>query len=159
MSGYRVVSIFPIVKYCDVLPGNASVISGFWILYSDLFVNFLTALESIYIKMYVCTGISIFRWMWQFHFALLLDSMSIRRFPTPWEGPSYVNGYSFERSPHVILVHSAPIPGPRAATGCTNVALPAPFLNIRSFLKPVESLSNLIQGFVNTHVTSWRSIM
>jgi hypothetical protein len=78
---------------------------------------------------------------------------------TPWEGSSYVDGYSLERSSHVILVHLVPIPGPRAATGRTGIALPAPFPNIKSCLEPKESLSNLIQGFINTQMTSWRSIM
>jgi hypothetical protein len=35
----------------------------------------------------------------------------------------------------------------------------APFLNNCSHLEAVESLSNLIQGFVNIQVTSWWSIM
>jgi hypothetical protein len=74
------------------------------------------------------------------------------------EGPCYVNGYSFERSPDIILVHLAPIPGPRPTTGCTGVELSAQFLNICSRLEAVEYLSNLIQGFVNTQVTS-RSVM
>jgi hypothetical protein len=44
----------------------------------------------------------------------------------PWEGPSYIDGYPFERSPDFVLMHLAPIPGLGAVTGCTVVALPAP---------------------------------
>jgi hypothetical protein len=73
---------------------------------------------------------------------------------TPWKGPCYINGYSFEGGPNIILVHLALIPDLWATTGCTGVALSAPFLNIGSCLEPVEFLSNLIQGFVDTQVTS-----
>jgi hypothetical protein len=66
------------------------------------------------------------------------------------EGACYISGYSFERGSNIILVHLALIPGPQASTGCTGVALSAPFLDVCSHLEPVESLSNLIQGFVNT---------
>jgi hypothetical protein len=72
---------------------------------------------------------------------------------TSWEGPCYINGYSFKRTANIILVHLSPIPGLWAATGCTGVTLLAPFLNIGSCFEPVESLSNLIQGFINTQVT------
>jgi hypothetical protein len=73
---------------------------------------------------------------------------------TSWEGPCSIDGYSFEWSPDIILVHLAMIPGSWSATGCTGVALSAPFLNISSHLEPVEFLPNLIQGFVVTQVTS-----
>jgi hypothetical protein len=71
-----------------------------------------------------------------------------------WEGPCNIDGYSFEMSSDIILVHLSTIPSPQSATGCTDVALSAPFLNIGSRLEPVESLPNLIQGFVDTQVTS-----
>jgi hypothetical protein len=64
---------------------------------------------------------------------------------TPWEGPSYVDGYSLERGSHIILVHLAPIPGPRTATGCTGITLPAPFLNVGSCLEPIESCRTLFR--------------
>jgi hypothetical protein len=73
---------------------------------------------------------------------------------TPREGPSYVDGHSLERSSHVILVHLAPIPGPRTMTGCTGITLPAPYLNVGLCLEPIESLSNLIRGFINIQMTS-----
>jgi hypothetical protein len=70
-----------------------------------------------------------------------------------WEEPCYIDGYSFERSPDIILVHLATIPGPRFATGCIDVALSAMFLNIGYRLEPAEPLPNRIQGFVDTQVT------
>jgi hypothetical protein len=66
-----------------------------------------------------------------------------------WEGLCCINGYSFERGP----MNLAPIPGSGAATGCTGVALPAPFLNIGSCLEPVVPLPDLIQSLVDTQVT------
>jgi hypothetical protein len=39
--------IFRLVSYCDVLPGNASVICGFWIYYSDLSVIHQAELQLI----------------------------------------------------------------------------------------------------------------
>jgi hypothetical protein len=41
-----------------------------------------------------------------------------------------------------------------AMNGCTDVALLAALLNIVSYLEPVVPLPYLIQGFVNTEVTS-----
>jgi hypothetical protein len=72
----------------------------------------------------------------------------------PGEGPCYVDGYSFKRSPDIILLHLAPIPSPGAGTGCTGVALSAPSLNIAFLLGPVVPLPNLIQGLVVTQVAS-----
>jgi hypothetical protein len=69
------------------------------------------------------------------------------------EGPCYIDGYPFEQSPNIVLVHLIMIPGSRATTGCTGVALSAPFLNIASCLESVVPLANLIQGFVDTQVT------
>jgi hypothetical protein len=54
----------------------------------------------------------------------------------------------------MVLAHLTPIPGPRAAAACIGVALSAPFSNIASCLKPVEPLTNFIQGFVDIHVLS-----
>lgn len=66
---------------------------------------------------------------------------------TPWEEPCYSNGYLFEQSPDVVLMHLALIPGLGAAIGCMGVALPTPLLNIIDCL-------DLIQGLVDTQVTS-----
>jgi hypothetical protein len=71
-----------------------------------------------------------------------------------WEGPRYINGYLFEQGPEVVLIHLAPIPGSMAASGSIGVALAAPFLNIVSCLKPVVPLPDLIQGLIETQVTS-----
>lgn len=72
----------------------------------------------------------------------------------PWEGPCYIDGYHFERGPEVVLMHLAPIPGSGAMTDYTGVTLLAPFLIIVSSLEPVVSLSDLIQGLLDTQVTS-----
>jgi hypothetical protein len=53
-------------------------------------------------------------------------------------------------------MHLAPIPGSSAAINCTGVALTAPLLNIVSCLEPMVPLSELIQGLVDTQVTSRR---
>jgi hypothetical protein len=42
---------------------------------------------------------------------------------TPWEGSCYIDGYTFERGPNIVLAHVAPILGPGAATCCTDVTL------------------------------------
>jgi hypothetical protein len=72
----------------------------------------------------------------------------------PWEGPCYIGGYPFERGHDVVLMHLASHPGSEAATGCTGVALPAPLLSIVTCLEPVVPLPDLIQGLVDTQVTS-----
>jgi hypothetical protein len=54
----------------------------------------------------------------------------------------------------MVLVHFVPIPGPRAAAGCTIVALSAPFFNMASCPKPIERLQKLIQGFVDNQLPS-----
>jgi hypothetical protein len=69
------------------------------------------------------------------------------------EGFCYIDGYSLERGSDFVLMHLAPIPGSGATTGCTGVALPAPFLNIVSFLVPVVPLPDLIHGLVDIQVT------
>jgi hypothetical protein len=76
-----------------------------------------------------------------------------------WEGLCYINGYPFERSPDVLLLHLAPILGSGAATGCTGVTLRAPLLIVDSFPEPVVPLSDLIQVLADTQVTSRRSTM
>jgi hypothetical protein len=72
----------------------------------------------------------------------------------PRVGPSNVNGYPFERGTDVVLPHPAPVPGSVASTGCACVASSAPPLNVTLRLKPVVSLPDLIQGFVDTQVTA-----
>jgi hypothetical protein len=71
-----------------------------------------------------------------------------------WKGPSDVDDYPFERGTDVVLPHPAPVPGPGASTGCACVASSAPLLNVTLRLKPVVSSPDLIQGFVDTHVTA-----
>jgi hypothetical protein len=58
-------------------------------------------------------------------------------FVAPAEGASYVDGYSLEQSPDVVLMHKEQIPGSWAATGCAGVAIPVPLLNSASCLKPL----------------------
>jgi hypothetical protein len=71
----------------------------------------------------------------------------------PWKG-TYIDGYPLERRLNIVLVHRAPIPSPGAATYCADVEQSAPSLNIASCLEPVVPLPNVIQGFVDTEVTS-----
>lgn len=58
------------------------------------------------------------------------------------------------RDQNFVLMHVALIPGSGAMTGCTGVALPALHLNIVSCLEPVVPFPDLIQGLVDTEVTS-----
>jgi hypothetical protein len=93
---------------------------------------------------------------------LVKQSIAIRRYVslvTPWEGPYYINGYTFEWGPNIALLPLAPIPSSGAASGCTGVTLPEPLLNIVSCLEPVVHLPDLIQGLVDTQVTSEQSTM
>jgi hypothetical protein len=70
------------------------------------------------------------------------------------DGPRYIDGYPVERVPDVVLKHLAPIPAPGSATGGTDVALRALLLNIFSYLEPAVLSPDLIQGFVDTQVTT-----
>jgi hypothetical protein len=67
--------------------------------------------------------------------------------------PCYINGYTFEPAPNIVLMHLTSIHGPRAATGCTGFTLPTPLFNIICFLEPVVPLSDLIQILAYTQVT------
>jgi hypothetical protein len=58
-----------------------------------------------------------------------------------------------------IILNWAPTPGLQASGGCTGLTALAPFLNIRYCLKPVIPLSDLVQGLVNTQVSSLGSTM
>jgi hypothetical protein len=60
-SGVRVQSLLlgSCCKYCDVLPGNASVISGFWILYLDLLDIHQAEFTTNYYSLNLCTTVSI----------------------------------------------------------------------------------------------------
>jgi hypothetical protein len=51
-------------------------------------------------------------------------------------------------------MHFAPNPGSGAATGCTGVTLPVPYLKIFPCLEPVLFLQDLIQGLLDTQVTT-----
>jgi hypothetical protein len=75
-------------------------------------------------------------------------------FVISWEGPCYIDGYPFEQGPDIVLMHLVLIPGSGAMTGCTGVALPAPLCNIGFYVEPVVPLLDLIQGLVDTEVTS-----
>jgi hypothetical protein len=68
----------------------------------------------------------------------------------PGERPCYIDGYPFEHDPNIVLVHLALIPHPWVVTGCT-----VGTISQYHFLpEPVVSLTDLIQGFVDTQVTS-----
>jgi hypothetical protein len=67
---------------------------------------------------------------------------------------SYIDSYPFEQGSEIVLMHLAAIPGLVSVTGCTGVALPASLLNIASCLEPLVPLLGLIQGFVDTGLTS-----
>jgi hypothetical protein len=73
---------------------------------------------------------------------------------TLWEGTCYVSGYPSKWDPEVILMHLALIPDLGTMTGCTGVALLAPLLNIIFSLESVVPLLGLIQGLVDTQVTT-----
>jgi hypothetical protein len=77
----------------------------------------------------------------------------------PLEGSCHIDGYFFEWSPDIILVHFAPILGPGAATCRTDIALSAPSLHVAPCLEPVVPLQYLIQGFVNRAVQSARPLL
>jgi hypothetical protein len=59
--------------------------------------------------------------------------------------------------PNIVLMHLAPITWPRDATCRTDVALLAPCLDVVSWMKQVVPFPKLIQGFIDTQVSSWRS--
>jgi hypothetical protein len=75
------------------------------------------------------------------------------------EESCYTDGYPFESGPNIVLIHMATSPGSQASGGCTGVTVLAPFLNIVSCLKPVVPLFDLVQGLVNTQVSSLGSTM
>jgi hypothetical protein len=54
-----------------------------------------------------------------------------------WEVPLYIDDYSFEWDPDLVLMHFALIPGSRIAPGCTDVTWPAPLLHIVPNLEPI----------------------
>lgn len=55
---------------------------------------------------------------------------------SPWslggQGSVTSMAYPYEGDSEIVLMYLAPIPGSAAATGCTNVVMPAQFLNIVS---------------------------
>jgi hypothetical protein len=61
---------------------------------------------------------------------------------------------SFSTGPLHCTDVFAPIPGSGTATGCTDVVLPAPLLNIISCLEPVVPLPDPTQGLLDSQVTS-----
>jgi hypothetical protein len=72
----------------------------------------------------------------------------------PWEGPCYIDGYSFERGSRRYTDAF----GPDSWFGDRTGVLPAPLLKIFSCLESLVLLPDSILGIADTQVT-WRSAM